>query len=202
MSKSMNERTLLLIKPDGVQRGLIGQIIGRLEAVGLKITALKMVHPKREDVEQHYTLTEEWMKAVFAKSKTRHEELGVEFPFPDHITYGTKIKNELVAYLMSSPVVAMVLEGEGAVGVTRKLVGVTEPASAAAGTIRGDLTLDSYLLSNGQNRPIRNLVHASGAVSEAEQEIKVWFSEVELTRYEHVNDRVQYDPTWFLPKEN
>ena len=95
----------------------------------------------------------------------------------------------------------MVWEGETAVSLIRKMVGGTEPASAAPGTIRGDLSHDSYALSNAQNRPIRNLVHASGNVKEAEHEIGIWFTDTELYKYEHVNDRVQYDPDWFLPKQ-
>lgn len=197
MLKSM-EKTLVLIKPDGVQRGLVGEIIGRFERVGLKLTAMKMVHPSHEDVDKHYALTEEWMQAVYSKAKAKYEANNQVFPFPDHIAYGTEIKNGLVTFLKSAPIVAMVLEGEQAVSLVRKLVGATEPASSAPGTIRGDLSLDTYALSNAQNRPIRNLIHASGNVAEANQEIPVWFTEEELYKYEHVNDRVQYDPEWFL----
>ena len=192
------EKTLVLIKPDGVQRGLVGEILERFERVGLKITAIKMVHASREDVDEHYALTEEWMRGVFEKAKTKYEALGQSFPFADHIAYGTEIKNGLVDFLKSSPIIAMVLEGEQAVSLVRKLVGVTEPASALPGTIRGDFALDSYALSNTQGRPIRNLIHASGTVDEAAREIPVWFTETELCKYEHVNDRVQYDAKWFL----
>ncbi|HEU0050975.1 MAG TPA: nucleoside-diphosphate kinase [Patescibacteria group bacterium] len=195
------QQTLVLIKPDGVQRGLIGAVISRFEQVGLKVIALKMVHPSHEDVDKHYALTEEWMKAVYEKSKAKYEANGEAFPFSDYVAYGTKIKNGLVDFLKSSPIVAMVLEGEQAVPLVRKMVGATEPASAAPGTIRGDFALDSYALSNAQDRPIRNIVHASGTEQEAKQEIVVWFTDVELHKYEHVNDRVQYDPTWFLPQE-
>jgi nucleoside-diphosphate kinase len=195
------EKSLVLIKPDGVQRGLVGEIIGRFERVGLKLIAIKMVHPSHEDVDKHYALTEEWMRGVFDKAKSKYEANGEKFPFPDHVTYGTKVKKELLEYLKSSPVVAMVWEGDGAISIVRKLVGATEPSGAAPGTIRGDLSLDNYSLSNTQNRPVRNLIHASGAVAEAKQEIKVWFTDTELYKYEHVNDRVQYDPTWFLPKQ-
>lgn len=191
------EKSLVLIKPDGVQRGLIGEIIGRFERAGLKLIALKMVHPSHEDVDKHYALTEEWMKAVYTKAKAKFDERGEPFPYPDHVAYGTAIKNGLVDFLKSAPIVAMVLEGEQAVGLIRKLVGATEPASAVPGSIRGDLSHDTYALSNAQNRPIRNLIHASGNVEEADKEIPVWFSDVELYKYEHVNDRVQYDPTWF-----
>lgn len=192
------EKTLVLIKPDGVQRGLIGEIIGRFEAAGLKLIALKMVHASHEDVDRHYALTEEWMKGVFTKAKAKYDASGETFPFQDHIAYGTNIKNGLVAFLKSAPIVAMVLEGEMAVSLVRKLVGATEPASSAPGTIRGDLSHDTYALSNAQQRPIRNLIHASGTVDEANNEIGIWFTDVELYKYEHVNDRVQYDPKWFL----
>lgn len=191
------ERTLVLLKPDGVQRGLIGEIVGRFERVGLKVIALKMVHASHEDVDKHYALTEEWMKAVYEKAKSKYDATGEAFPYSDHIAYGTEIKNGLVTFLKSAPIVAMVLEGEKAVALVRKLVGATEPASSAPGTIRGDFSLDTYALSNEQKRPIRNLIHASGNVEEANNEMKIWFTDTELYKYEHVNDRVQYDPKWF-----
>ncbi|HLD17479.1 MAG TPA: nucleoside-diphosphate kinase [Patescibacteria group bacterium] len=194
------QRTLVLIKPDGVQRGLIGEIIGRFERVGLKLVAIKMVHPANEDVDKHYALTEDWMRGVFEKAKAKYETQGQTFPYDSHVTYGKTIKKGLMDFLISSPIIAMVWQGEGAVALIRKLVGATESASAAPGTIRGDLSHDSYGLANAQNRPVRNLVHASGTVEEANQEIPVWFTNVELYKYEHVNDRVQYDPEWFLPK--
>jgi len=195
------EKTLVLIKPDGVQRGLTGEIIGRFERAGLKITAMKMVHASHGDVDKHYALTEEWMRGVYEKAKAKYEADEQPFEFADHIAYGTAIKKGLIDFLKSAPIVAMVLEGERAVSLVRKLVGATEPASSAPGTIRGDLSHDTYPLSNAQNRPLRNLVHASGAVEEAENEIKIWFTDTEQYRYEHVNDRVQYDPKWFLPQE-
>lgn len=195
------EQTLVLIKPDGVQRGLVGEIIGRFERVGLKIVALKMIHASHEDVDKHYALTEEWMRGVYDKSKAKYEANGQEFPYADHLSYGKEIKRGLVDYLKSAPTMAMVWEGELAVSLVRKLVGATEPASSAPGTIRGDLSHDSYSLSNGQNRPLRNLIHASGTFDEAKQEIPIWFNDQELYQYEHVNDRVQYDPQWFLPSK-
>ena len=192
------EQTLVLIKPDGVQRGLVGEILSRFERVGLKIIALKMVHASHKDEDQHYALTEEWMMGVFTKAKEKYEKEGKTFPYKDHIAYGTEIKNGLVTFLKSAPIMAIVFEGENAVTLVRKLVGATEPASAIPGTIRGDLAHDTYALSNGQNRPLRNLIHASGTVDEATHEINVWFTDTELHKYEHVNDRVQYDPEWFM----
>lgn len=192
------ERTLVLLKPDAVARGLIGEIISRFERAGLKLVALKMVHASHDDVDKHYALTEEWMRGVFEKAKAKYELLGQNFPFADHVAYGAEIKRGLVEFLKSAPIIALVLQGESAVSLVRKLCGATEPASAAPGTIRGDFSPDTYALSNAQNRPMRNLVHASGTVAEAEREIAVWFTDVELYAYEHVNDRVQYDPAWFL----
>jgi nucleoside-diphosphate kinase len=187
------ERTLVLIKPDGVERGLIGEILARLERVGLKIVALKMVKATREQADTHYALTEEWMMAVYTKAKAKYESNGENFPFPDHIAYGTSIKNGLVDFLASTPIVAMVLEGEQSVSSTRRIVGATEPASSAPGTIRGDFSIDTYGLANSQNRPLRNLIHASGTVGEAKTEIGIWFTDAELFQVNAAIDGIQYD---------
>lgn len=195
------QQSLVLIKPDGVARGHIGDIISRFEKVGLKITAMKMILPKADEADRHYVLTEEWMQAVYEKASKKYEAEGRPFPFPDYKSYGMSIKNGLIDFLAAGPIVAMVIEGEGAIPMIRKIVGATEPASAAPGTIRGDFSPDTYALANEQNRPLRNLVHASGAVDEAQNEIKVWFSEEELHHYEHVLEHVLYNPEAFLPKQ-
>jgi len=106
-----------------------------------------------------------------------------------------------VDFLKAGPVVAMVLEGEQAVALVRKLVGATEPMSSAPGTIRGDFSPDSYSLANAQDRPLRNLIHASGTVDEAKSEIAIWFTDKELHDYEHVLQRALYNPEYFLPIE-
>ncbi|MBI1934670.1 nucleoside-diphosphate kinase [Candidatus Peregrinibacteria bacterium] len=197
----MQERTLVLIKPDGVERGHTGDILSRFERTGLKIAGMKMVWPKKDDVNRHYTLTDEWVQGVFTKAKQKYEALGQHFPYGDAKTYGAAIKTGLMDFLQSGPVVAMVLEGEQSVTLVRKLVGATEPASAAPGTIRGDLSLDSYALSNSQNRPLRNLIHASGTVEEAQNEIAVWFTADELHDYPHSLTNILYDPLHFTPKK-
>lgn len=194
------QQSLVLVKPDGVARGHIGDIITRFEKVGLKITALKMILPKSDEADRHYVLTEEWMQAVYDKASKKYEAEGRAFPFPDYKSYGQSIKDGLVEFLASGPIVAMVVEGEGAVPMIRKIVGATEPASAAPGTIRGDYSPDTYALANEQNRPLRNLVHASGTPDEAQNEIKVWFTEQELHHYEHVLEHVLYNPEAFIPK--
>ncbi len=193
----MNEQTLVLIKPDGVQRSLIGTIIARLECVGLKLVALKLVTPTRDQADRHYALTEEWMQTVYAKAKAKYEANGENFPYPDYKSYGGSIKDGLVNFLASSPVVAMVLQGEQSVSLTRKLVGATEPASSAPGTIRGDLSLDTYAMSNKQNRPLRNLIHASGTVDEAKYEMPIWFAANEILPVNAAIDPVMYDEARF-----
>lgn len=195
------QQSLVLVKPDGVARGHVGDIISRFEKVGLKITAMKMILPKADEADRHYVLTEEWMQAVYDKASKKYEAEGRAFPFPDYKSYGTSIKNGLIDFLAAGPIVAMVIEGEGAVPMIRKIVGATEPASAAPGTIRGDYSPDTYALANEQNRPLRNLVHASGTPEEAQDEIKVWFTESELHHYEHVLEHALYNPEAFLPKQ-
>lgn len=193
----MTEQTLVLVKPDGVARALTGEILSRLERVGLKIVALKMVRPSRDLADRHYALTEEWMLGVFTKAKAKYEANGEVFPYSDHKAYGKSIKDGLIEFIASGPIAAAVFEGEQAVALVRKLVGATEPASSAPGTIRGDLSLDTYALSNAQNRPIRNLIHASGNLDEAKNEIAIWFSKEELHAYQSALDPVQYDEKRF-----
>jgi nucleoside-diphosphate kinase len=193
----MTEQTLVLIKPDGVERGLIGTILERLERVGLKIVAMKMVQPTRDQADRHYALTEEWMMGVFTKAKAKYEANGQPFPYPDHKAYGQSIKDGLVEFLVSSPIVALILEGQQSVALVRKIVGATEPASSAPGTIRGDLSHDTYALSNAQNRPLRNLIHASGTPDEAKNEIAIWFTSIEIFKVNSVLDPVQYDEKRF-----
>ena len=191
------EQTLVLVKPDGVQRSLIGTIVSRFERVGLKVIAMKMVKSTREQADKHYALTEEWMKAVYDKAKAKMEANGEAFPYPDHVAYGTSIKNGLIDFLASGPVVAFILEGEQSVSLTRKIVGATEPASSAPGTIRGDFSLATYALSNLQNRSIRNLIHASGTVDEAKFEIPIWFAAAEIQQVAAALDPIQYDEKRF-----
>ncbi len=193
----MHEHTLVLVKPDGVQRALSGEILARFERVGLKIIALKMLRATRDQADRHYTLTEEWMLGVFTKASAKYQEEGKPFPHSDHKAYGKFVKDGLVEFLASAPIIAIVLEGEYAVSIVRKLVGATEPASSPAGTIRGDFAFDTYALSNEQNRPIRNLIHASGTVEEAKHEIGVWFTPTELQSYVSATDPIQYDETRF-----
>ncbi len=187
------ERSLVIIKPDGIQRSLIGEIIKRYEQAGFKMVGLKMVMPTEELTEKHYTIDPDWVRKAGEKSIASYDKKGVEPPSRDPLEIGNIVLNNLKKYLTSGPVIAMIWEGNKAVGIIRKITGGTEPLSSDVGTIRGDYTIDSYDIADTDNRPIRNLIHASGTVEEAEAEIKLWFKEEEIFEYRLVQEAILYD---------
>jgi len=187
------ERTLVLIKPDGIQRGLIGEIIQRYERTGLKLVALKMLVPTEEMVERHYLIDPQWKIKAGQKSIEAYQRKGLKPPSDSPEEVGQKVLKSLKKYLTSGPIVAMVWEGTNAVGVVRKKTGATEPLTSDVGTIRGDFTIDSYEIADFSNRAVRNLVHASGSKEEAEKEILVWFKEGEVINYRLINEAILYD---------
>lgn len=193
MAHPKTERTFVIIKPDGIQRSLVGEILGRFERVGLKIVAMKMLVPTAEHVEQHYTLDPQWRRVTGEKTIKSYKDKGLPPPSEDPLEITAAILKNLKTYMTSGPVLSLVLEGAHAVKIVRKLVGSTEPLSSDVGTIRGDYVLDSYQMSDTDSRAVRNLIHASGSVSEAEAEIKHWFSEGELTKYRLVQEAILYD---------
>ncbi len=188
------ERTFLMIKPDGVQRGLIGEIIRRIERPGLKIIAIKMVPAKREQVERFYPSENSWFETIGKKTIKAYEELGLDvkktFGTTDLAKIGKTIKNWLIEFILAGPVVSMVVEGNGAVKKVRDIVGYTDPYNAAPGTIRGDLTSDSLALGNIMGRAGVNLIHASSDVSEAKREISIWFKQEEIMNYKRVDEEI------------
>lgn len=186
------ERTLVVIKPDGVQRSLIGEIIERFERTGLKLIGVKMFQPDGSFVETHYTFDPEWKRKAGEKSISAYIAKGLTPPTTDATEAGERILGSLKTYLTSGPVVAMVWQGAHAVPIVRKLVGGTEPFSSDVGTIRGDYVIDSYEMSGSDGRAIRNLIHASGNVEEAKQEIPHWFKENELIDYSFVQEDILY----------
>ena len=187
------EKTFVIIKPDGVQRSLIGEVIKRFERVGLKLIAMKMLVPTKEMVRKHYTLDPEWMRKTGEKTIAGYIKKGIKPPTNDPIEVTTIVLENNAKYMSSGPVLAMVWQGVHAVGITRKLVGGTEPLTSDVGTIRGDFVLDSYQLSDKDGRAVRNLVHASGSVKEAEDEINLWFDKKDLIDYKLVQDAILYD---------
>ncbi len=193
MSKFKSEKTLVLIKPDAVQRTLIGEIIQRFERIGLKLVAVKMVVVSGEHIEKHYTLDPEWRRKVGEKTIKSYLEKGQNPPSEDPIKISQPVLDGLVKFMTSGPMIAMIWEGAHAVKIVRKLVGGTEPLSSDVGTIRGDFVLDSYEMADSDNRSIRNLVHASGSTEEAEIEINHWFSPEEIVSYRLIQDEILYD---------
>jgi nucleoside-diphosphate kinase len=156
----MIERTLVLVKPDGVERGLIGRVVQRFEDIGLKIVGMKMV----------------WLDKKFSQE---HYAAHVEKPF----------YKGLETFIISGPVIAMVLEGVEAIELVRKVVGGTEPKGAAPGTIRGDFSHHSYGYADKKGIAIKNLIHASGDKKDAKVEVPLWFSKEELHSYETVHEK-------------
>ncbi len=193
MDHPKEERTLIIIKPDGIQRSLIGEMIGRFERIGLKLVGMKMVLPDEAFVEAHYTLDSGWRRVTGEKTIRSYKEKGKAPPSEDPLEITALILERLKKYMTSSPVIVMVWQGAHAVQIVRKLVGGTEPLTSDVGTIRGDFVLDSYELSDGDSRCIRNLIHASGSPEEAEKEITHWFKKDELINYRLVQEQILYD---------
>jgi len=187
------EKTLVLIKPDGVQRSLIGEIISRYERTGLKLIALKFVVPTPDMVEKHYTLDPSWRQRSGEKTIATYKAKGLTPPSEDPIKISGMTLESLKKYLSSGPVVAMAWQGMNAVAMIKKITGSTEPLNADVGTIRGDLMLDSYQTADEDKRAVRNLTHFSGSVEEAENEIKLWFKPEELIKYKLIQERILYD---------
>ncbi|MBI2009260.1 nucleoside-diphosphate kinase [Candidatus Saccharibacteria bacterium] len=182
------EQTLVLLKPDALQRGLVGEIISRFEKAGLKLVATKMVWPSEELAHQHYPKNRrEFIKGMGRKTLESYHEIGhdplTNFGTQDVHAIGLQLQKWLVDFLVSGPVIALVLQGTGAIKKVRDIAGHTIPIKAEKGTIRGDYSEDSAILANVEKRSIKNLVHASGSKEEAELEIGLWFSEEELHTY-------------------
>jgi nucleoside-diphosphate kinase len=175
----MIEQTLVVIKPDGVARGLTGRIIDQFQDAGLELARLELRHATADLIERHYPDDEEWLTSVGGKTLADYERLGLDpaeyFGAPDPLVIGRVIKGWLVDYLTQGPVVAMVLRGNEAIGRVRALCGNTVPAMADPSTIRGRFSSDSAAAANAEKRPIHNLVHASGNLEEAAHEIGLWF---------------------------
>jgi nucleoside-diphosphate kinase len=186
------EQTLVIVKPDGVQRSLIGEIIQRIERTGLKFVAFKLVVPTRDQVIAHYHKDEVWFQKKGARvieDRTAHG-LPVE---KVAIDYGRDIIEGNVKFMTSGPVLAFIVEGAQSVGIIKKLVGGTEPLTSDVGTIRGDLTVDSYAHSSVSNRAVRNLIHCSDSPEEALREIPEWFKPEEVVKYRLVQEQILYD---------
>lgn len=187
----MIEQTLVLIKPDGIQRALVGEIISRFEKCGLKIVAVKMDYADKERAGKHYIDDEAWLNEVGKKSIESYAKKGITMK-ESAKQIGLKVRQYLIDFLSMSPIIALVIEGHNAVSHVRKIVGSTSPGDAIPGTIRGDYSFDTYTLSDKSNRTIQNLVHASGTPEEAKREIQIWFKQEEIHAWKRIDEELLY----------
>lgn len=185
------ERTLVLIKPDGVQRCISGRILSRFEDAGLKVVAMKMIWADEKIAKEHYPLDEEWAKKLFEKTSAAYSKESKQMPYKDYKEMGKSIQEKLIDFIKEGPVIAMVLEAPHAIELVRKMIGSTEPRSASPGTIRADFaSLESYAYSDARGRACRNLIHASDSPDNAKREISLWFSPKEIHSYRTMHDFV------------
>ena len=173
------EKTFLMIKPDGVRKGLIGEIIKRIEQRDLKIVALEMFEPTKEAIDNHYPKTKEWIERLGNKTLSTYQKYNYdaekELGTKDPMEIGYMVRDWLISFMISAPMVRMIVQGIHAIDMVRKIVGPTMPYQAEMGTIRGDYSVDSPALANKEKRAVMNLVHASETPEEAAHEIEFWF---------------------------
>ena len=186
------EQTFLMVKPDGVMRGLIGEIIRRVEQRGLKVIALVMELPTREKIDNHYPKDEAWIERLGGKTIDTYQkynyDLKGDLGTTDAKEIGVQVRGWLLDSMTAGPVVKMVVQGLHAVDAVRKMVGATIPYKAELGSIRGDYSVDSPALANKEHRAVFNLVHASETPEEAAPEIGYWFSKKDLQSYQRTED--------------
>lgn len=187
MKHPKEERTYVMIKPDGVRKGLTGEIIRRFEQRDLKVVALEMSQPLFDQMDNHYPKKEEWITRLGEKTKATYEKYGfdliADFGTDDTSKIGPEVRKWVIDFMMSAPVVKMIIQGVHAVDVVRKIAGDTMPYKAAVGTIRGDFSIDSPVIANKEKRCVTNVVHCSETPEEAEHEIKHWFGDSTIYDY-------------------
>ena len=187
MKHLKEEKTFVLIKPDGVQKGLIGEIIKRFEQRDLKIVALEMFYPTAEQIDNHYPKDKTWIKRLGEKSLGTYEKYGIDpkllIGTTDQSEIGEMVRRWVINYMSSAPLVRMVVQGLHAVDMVRKIAGSTLPYQADMGTIRGDFSNDSPALANSEKRAVMNLIHASETPEEAKHEITHWFGDFKAHDY-------------------
>lgn len=181
------EKTFVLIKPDGVRKGLVGEIIKRLEQRDMKVVALEMFHASRREMDTHYPKEEKWIRRLGEKTMATYAKYGYDvkkdFGTSDLFRVGKTVRGWLLDFMSSAPMVRMVVQGVHAVDMVRKIVGPTMPYLAEMGTIRGDYSADSPVNANTERRAIYNLVHASETAQEAKHEIEHWFGRKPAYKY-------------------
>ena len=181
------EKTFVLIKPDGVRKGLVGEVIKRFEQRDLKVIALEMFHATRKDMDSHYPKEEAWIRRLGEKTMATYAKYGHDvkrdFGTSDLMKVGKTVRGWLLDFMSSAPMIKMVVQGVHAVDMVRKIVGPTMPYLAEMGTIRGDYSADSAISANIDRRAVYNLIHASETPGEAKHEIAHWFGKKGIFKY-------------------
>lgn len=174
------EKTLVLVKPDGVKRGLVGEILSRFERRGLKVISLEMLWAQKSQVDDHYPHNPNWIKRIGEKTLQNYQSYHLdpikELGTNDPERIGKIVRDWLLDYLTMGPMVKIVIEGNHAISMVRKIVGDTAPSQAVPGTIRGDFSIDDAAKANREKRPIYNIIHASENEEEAQHELNLWTS--------------------------
>lgn len=190
------QKALLIIKPDGVQRGLCGAVLKRFETAGLTIVGLKFITADPKTVIAHYPENDVWFGKVGQRTLTNYEKKGLDakavFGTNDAVAIGKTVKQWLVDYFRESPVLVVAVEGYETIEIVRKISGNTIPVLAAPGTVRGDYSHDTIDLANEQKRPLRNIIHASDSVQDGEKEVGIWFAKEELFSYERADEALMF----------
>lgn len=187
MMNPKEELTFVLVKPDGVRKGLVGEIIKRFEQRDLKVVALEMFHASRKEMDGHYPKDEAWIRRLGEKTMSTYTKYGYDvkkdFGTTDLSKIGKAVRGWLLDFMSSAPMVKMVIQGVHSIDMVRKIVGPTLPYLAEMGTIRGDFSVDSPISANLERRAIYNLIHASETPAEAKHEIEHWFGKNAIHKY-------------------
>ena len=189
------ERTVIFIKPESIQRHLIGEFISKFEKRALKLVAAKLIAPTEEQIGKHYPDDDAWYIPTGTKTLEGYKARGID-PGKSAIELAKEVRQRLVDHFANRPLLLMIWEGPHAVALGRKTAGSTNPLTADIGSIRGDYSFESYEFSDKQERAVFTLVHASGTPEEAENEIKIWFKPEEILDYDLAMDAVFYSKDW------
>jgi nucleoside-diphosphate kinase len=198
IQKLKAEQTFVMIKPDGVLRGLTGDIMTRIDRLGLKIVAMKMTNATKAKLEAHYPMSDEaWVDRLGEKGLSAFESAGINpidvLGTNDKTVIGKGVTKALVDYMTAGPVICIVVQGIQATKMVRKLIGSTLPNNAELGSIRGDYSLDSPTIACAEGRSLHNIIHASETVEEAQSEISIWFDPSEICAdYKLGNEDIMY----------
>lgn len=189
------ERTLIFIKPESIQRHLIGEFISKFEKRGLKLIAAKLIAPTKEQIGTHYPDDESWYIPTGTKTLEGYKARGID-PGKTAMELAQEVRERLMDHFTGRPLFLMIWEGPHAVALGRKTAGSTNPLAADIGSIRGDYSFESYEFADEAERAVHTLVHASGTVEEAEKEIAIWFKPNEILDYDLAMEAVFYSSDW------